>query len=131
VKALSATLSLEIEIEEYRVGCFPFWRGGGEKTRTWNAGTSTTAWKEPMMASSSEPATLVTFRGGFVAKWRVVYRILDLEARGLHFEVIEDGRLSVAPRSLLTDDDRAFLHAEGDEARRIVSYVDQIAAEPV
>lgn len=65
---------------------------------------------------------LVTFKGGFVADWNVVRRLLDLEARGARFELLEGGRFRVHPPSLLTADDCAFLLARRDESRRVLEY---------
>ena len=75
-----------------------------------------------MPALSEQQAQLVTYRGGFVANWTVVSRLLDLEARGGTFELLDDGRFRVVPPSLLTPDDLAFLRANRDEARRVVAY---------
>lgn len=65
---------------------------------------------------------LVTFRGGFVADWAVVRRILDLEARGCSFRLEEAGRFRVVPPSQLTPDDVTFLRARRDEARAVIQY---------
>jgi hypothetical protein len=65
---------------------------------------------------------LVTFRGGFVADWTVVRRLLELESRGATFRLEDGGRFRIIPPSLLTDDDIAFLRAHRDEARRVLEY---------
>jgi hypothetical protein len=65
---------------------------------------------------------LVTFRGGFVAEWLVVERLLELEARGVRFELAPHGRFRVVPVSALTDADRAFLTARRDEAHAVIHY---------
>ncbi len=74
------------------------------------------------MAATSDAVQLVTFRGGLVADWAVVTRLLDLESRGARFELKPDGGFRVIPASALTPDDRAFLKAHRDEARRILEY---------
>ena len=72
------------------------------------------------MASSN--GELVTFRGGFVADWAVVSRLLDIEARGCSFRLEDGGRFRVVPPDRLTADDVVFLRARRDEARRILEY---------
>jgi hypothetical protein len=74
------------------------------------------------MAISSEAPTLVTFRGGFVADWAVVAKLLQLEAKGATFEVLADGRIKVSPSGLLDDATRDFLRARRDEARAVIQY---------
>jgi hypothetical protein len=44
-----------------------------------------------VMPAIFETGTLVVFTGGFSADWRVVSRLLDLEARGATFELKADG----------------------------------------
>jgi hypothetical protein len=65
---------------------------------------------------------LVTFRGGFVADWSVVRRLLDIEARGCSFRLENGGRFRVTPPDYLTADDVAFLRVWRDEARRVLEY---------
>jgi hypothetical protein len=65
---------------------------------------------------------LVTFQGGFVADMAVVYRLIDLEARGARFVLLAHGRFRVEPTSLLTTDDVAFLRARRDEVRAVLDY---------
>ncbi len=74
------------------------------------------------MPASSERPVLVTFGGGFTADWTVVSRLLDLEARGVRFELSDHGRFRVAPLSVLTANDREFLTAHRDEARAVIIY---------
>ena len=74
------------------------------------------------MVCSDAPTTLVTFRGGFVADWTVVHRLLDLEGRGCSFRLENGGRFRVLPPDALTPDDVAFLRAHRDEARRVLAY---------
>jgi hypothetical protein len=64
----------------------------------------------------------VTFSGGFTADLAVVSRLLDLEARGASFAVLPDGRIRVSPPGLMTADERDFLRANREEARRVLSY---------
>jgi hypothetical protein len=71
------------------------------------------------MASSER---LVHFKGGFVANWAVVECLLNLEARGARFELVEPDRFRVIPSSLLTADDLAFLRAHRTEARAVLAY---------
>lgn len=73
------------------------------------------------MACSESPA-LVTFRGGFVADWTVVRRLLEIEARGCRFQLEHGGRFRVVPSNRLTSDDVVFLHARRDEARRVIAF---------
>jgi hypothetical protein len=74
------------------------------------------------MATCSEAPVFVTFRGGFVADWAIVQRLLELENRGARFELVEGGRFRVLPASLLTADDVAFLRERRHDARRILEY---------
>ena len=74
------------------------------------------------MPACSESSGLVTFRGGFVADWAVVARLLDLEARGCTFRLEDGGRFRVMPPDRLTADDAAFLRARRDEARQVLEY---------
>jgi hypothetical protein len=61
------------------------------------------------MPTSSEPgATLVTFRGGFVADWQLVERLLEIEARGAVFDLVDGGRFRVVPGHVLTEGDRVL-----------------------
>ena len=74
------------------------------------------------MPASCDAPVLVTFRGGFVADWGVVSRLLDLEARGAKFELLPDGRIRVSPPELLDAETRVYLRARRDEARRVLEY---------
>jgi len=65
---------------------------------------------------------LVHFRGGFVADWAVVRRLLELEARGCRFQLEPHDRFRVIPPDLLNSEDLAFLRLNRDEARRILAY---------
>jgi hypothetical protein len=65
---------------------------------------------------------LVTFRAGFVADWAVVQVLLELEALGAQFELVEPNRFRVSPSSLLTPAVRAFLTAHRDEVHRVLTY---------
>lgn len=82
-----------------------------------------------MQACSSWPA-LVTFRGGFVAEWAIVQRLLDLEVRGCRFSLVSNGRFRVVPPDRLTADDTAFLRAHRTEARRVIEYVECVEELP-
>ncbi len=57
----------------------------------------------------SPSSNLVTFRGGFTADWSVVVRLLEIEAKGVRFELADRGRFRVVPGSALTPVDRSFL----------------------
>ena len=82
------------------------------------------------MPTCSDPgAALVTFKAGFVAPWLVVARLLDLEARGARFELVDGGRFRVRPSSVLTDADRAFLREHRDAARACINYIARMTAE--
>ena len=74
------------------------------------------------MPACSDPSGLVTFRGGFVADWAVVARLLDIEARGCSFRLEAGGRFRILPPERLTREDVAFLRARRDEARRVIEY---------
>lgn len=52
----------------------------------------------------------------------VVDRVIDLEARGGRFELLDAGRFRVAPADVLTADDRDFLREYREEARRVLDY---------
>jgi hypothetical protein len=75
--------------------------------------------------ASSNP--LVTFRDGFVARWSTVQRLLDLEARGAHFELLPEDRFRVTPPSVLTPGDVAFLRAHRDEVRQVIVYAERLS----
>jgi hypothetical protein len=70
----------------------------------------------------SEAPELVTFRGGFIANWAVVYRLNDLQARGCIFVLEDAGRFRVIPPDRLTAEDVMFLRQHRDEARQIIAY---------
>lgn len=74
--------------------------------------------------AGSESA-FVTFKGGFVAAWPVVERLLDLEARGCTFQLEDDGHFRVTPPTVLTPDDVAFLRERRDEARQVLAHCEQ------
>jgi hypothetical protein len=74
------------------------------------------------MPACSEGPALVTFRGGFVADWAVVRRLIDIEARGCSFRLEDGGRFRVLPPDRLTADDVAFLRARRDEARQVLEH---------
>ena len=74
------------------------------------------------MPAFSEAPALVTFRGGFVADWAIVRRLLDIEARGCSFQLEDAGRFRVIPPDRLTIEEVAFLRARRDEARRVLEY---------
>lgn len=67
--------------------------------------------------------SLVTFRGGFVADYVVVERLLDLAQRGATFSLVDEARFRVTPPDVLTDADRMFLQLRRDEARAVVGYM--------
>jgi len=67
--------------------------------------------------------SLVVFKGGFVADYVVVERLLDLAQRGATFEVVDDARFKVVPPAVLTDADKMFLRLRRDEARAVVGYM--------
>lgn len=74
------------------------------------------------MACSEEQ--VVVFRGGFSAAWPVVRRLLDLEARGARFELLNEVRFRVVPPTVLTAEDVEFLRIHRDEARLVLEYVE-------
>lgn len=74
------------------------------------------------MRACSEPPALVTFRGGFVAEWAIVRRLLDIEARGCSFQLEDGGRFRVLLPDRLTPDDVVFLRARRDQARQVLEY---------
>ena len=74
------------------------------------------------MTVRSEPTTLVTLTGGVVADCLVIARLIDIEARGARFELLDGGGFRVIPPSVLTPDDRRFLTERRDEARAILRY---------
>ena len=76
-----------------------------------------------MIPCSEAASVLVTLRGRFVAAVVVVHRLLDLEARGCHFELVDGGqKFRVGPVHRLTADDVTFLRAHRDEARAVIAY---------
>jgi hypothetical protein len=83
------------------------------------------------MPARSEAAQVVTFKGGFAADWAVVSRLMNLEARGARFHLLNGGRFKVDPPSELTADDVAFLRARRDEARQVLAYNEAICREPL
>jgi hypothetical protein len=74
------------------------------------------------MTASSKSIKLVLFRGGFVADWEVVRRLLDVESRGCTFSLEADGRFAIRPPSVLTADDINFFRAHQREARQVIGY---------
>ena len=74
------------------------------------------------MQASSKSSALVTFRGGFVADWAIVQRLLAIEARGCSFHLEGGGRFRVVPPDRLTAEDVALLQAHRDEARQVLEY---------
>lgn len=69
-----------------------------------------------------DASSVVTFRGGFVARLDVVERLLDVERRGARYVLLADGGFKVDPPDVLTSDDRVFLTARRAEARAVVRY---------
>jgi hypothetical protein len=76
-----------------------------------------------MPVSSEMQPGLVTFRDGFVADWRVVSRLLDLESRGAQLRLEDGGRFRIVPPSVLTAEDVSFLRERRDEARLVIQYI--------
>lgn len=65
---------------------------------------------------------LIHFKGGFVANRRVWAMLIDLEAQGARFELVEPDRFRVIPASLLTTNIKLFLRIHRDECRRLLEY---------
>ena len=82
------------------------------------------------MPASSDSPLVVHFRGGFVADWKVVQRLLDIETRGCRFTLENAGRFRVIPPERLTTEDIAFLRQRRDEARQVLVYCEEMAAAP-
>jgi len=78
----------------------------------------------------SADVQLVTFRGGFVADWLLVSRLLDLEARGAQFQLESEGHFRVVPSSVLSPEDVTFLRLRRDQARAIIEYCEHEAKRP-
>jgi hypothetical protein len=74
------------------------------------------------MACSDITTTVVTLKGGLAADVNVIARLIDIEARGARFELLEGGRFRVVPPEVLTPEDRRFLADRRDEARRVLEY---------
>jgi len=55
------------------------------------------------------PDQLVHLKGGMVARESDLRRLLDIEGRGVHFSLADDGKVRVNPAARLTDSDRVFL----------------------
>lgn len=49
-------------------------------------------------------------------------RLLDIEAKGVRFELADGGRFRVMPGSALTPVDRSFLTTNRDQVHAIVTY---------
>ena len=71
---------------------------------------------------STETPKLVTFSGGFVADWHVVRCLLDLEAKGATFVLLDGDRIRVEPSGLLDADSRDLLRAHRAEAVAVLRY---------
>ncbi len=84
-----------------------------------------------MPACSDTSGLLVTFRGGFVADWAIVHRLLELEGRGCAFRLEHGGRFRVTPPDRLTADDTAFLREHRDEARQVIEFVEHMTEQPI
>ena len=63
----------------------------------------------------------VVLRGGLTLPLAAVQLALDLEQRGLHLNIDGD-RLTIGPRALLTDADRALIRHWKPHLLAIVSY---------
>ena len=74
------------------------------------------------MSACSEASALVTFRGGLIADWTVVQRLLEIQLRDCSFRLQEGGRFRVLPPDRLTPDDVAFLRARRNGARQVLGY---------
>lgn len=57
---------------------------------------------------------LVHLKGGHVATEADLTRLLDLEARGVHFSLSDDGKVRVTRSGCLSDDDKLFLRQHHD-----------------
>ena len=79
--------------------------------------------------SSSSDRRLVTFRGGFVADWSLVERLIEIEHKGGRFHLLDDGRFAVRPSSILTSTEADYLRAHRDEARQVLEYVERTCSE--
>lgn len=78
------------------------------------------------MASSDD---LVPFKGGFSGSRRVWLTLLELEALGARFELVEPDRFRVIPPSVLSPDTTQFLRAHRADARAIVAYACRVCRE--
>ena len=63
---------------------------------------------------------VVTLRGGVVVPLSALRLAWALEDRGRRFAILDDGALSVRPRSALTDEDREAIRRQ--ELRAIIAY---------
>lgn len=77
------------------------------------------------MAKTSEPL-LVTLRDGPPVPAAVLTALWNLEARGATFTVQGD-TLTVRPREVLTDTDRALLRDHKPMVLAVLDYCDRIA----
>jgi len=68
----------------------------------------------------SSKGSLVTFEGGFVADAVIVKRLLEMQARGIAFQLLPNKRFRVRPVDRLTLEDARFLRTRRDEVREYV-----------
>ena len=81
------------------------------------------------MASSERER--VVFLGGFVAHLDVVGRLIDLQNRGITFELLPFRRFRVSPIASLSADDIRFLQAHRDEVRGCIEYSERVVTTQI
>jgi hypothetical protein len=78
----------------------------------------------PMSSTTAAPET-VTLKAGFVVSLDALRLAWDLEDRGLHVRLAEDGGLVVGPRSQITPADDAAIREHKRELIALTRYVDE------
>lgn len=67
----------------------------------------------------------ITLQGGFVVTLDALRLVWDLEERGFHVRLAEDGGLLVGPRSRLTPADDRAIRQHRNDLLALVRYVDE------
>lgn len=69
---------------------------------------------------------MVTLRAGFVVALDALRLAWDLEQRGFHVRLADDGGLIVSPRSRIGTDDDAAIRQHKAELIALASYVETV-----
>ena len=79
-----------------------------------------------MSATTAPETETVTLRPGFVVSLDALKLAWDLEARGFHVRLADDGGLLVSPRSRIGVDDEAGIRQHKAELIALAKYVETV-----